>query len=196
VQRHFEETLREFGDTARGADWRDEASREERFRQLDRLALGTRVGSICELGCGSGAYLGHLRHRGYAGTYVGVDITPGMIDAARARFPSDRFVLGSEPEPADVVVASGIFNVRAGNDAARWVEHVDRTVDAMWSAARRGLVFNVLTLDSDAGDRAADFHYVDVDEFLAGLERLDHATIEARRDFGAHELTLLVRATT
>lgn len=193
VAAHFERTLHEHGPTARGVDWRDDSSRAERFRQLDRLALEPGVESICELGCGYGAYLEHLRRAGFAGRYVGVDITPAMIGAALAQFPDDRFELGADPVPADVVVASGIFNVRTGNDEARWAAHVDRTVDAMWRAAARGLVFNVLTLDCGPGDRAVDFHYVDADEFVAGLERLPGAAIEARRDFGTHELTLLVR---
>jgi SAM-dependent methyltransferase len=192
VAEHFDETLRAHGPTARGADWRDDASRAERFVQLDRLALEPDVGSICELGCGYGAYLDHLRAAGYGGDYVGVDIAAAMIDAARARHPGERFVVGSTPVGADVVVAAGIFNVRIGNDAARWGDHVDRTVDGMWAAARRGLVFNVLTRDSDAGDRAVDFHYVDVDPFVAGLDRLADATVETRRDFGAHELTVFV----
>ena len=194
IAEHFERTLQAHGPTARGADWRDEASRDERFRQLDRLALEPGVESICELGCGYGAYLEHLRHVGYTGRYVGVDITPAMIGAALARFPADRFELGSDPVPADVVVASGIFNVRTGNDESAWAAHIDLTVDAMWAAASTGLVFNVLTLDGPPGERAAHFHYVDVDEFVAGLERLVGATVEARRDYGAHELTLLVRA--
>lgn len=190
---HFERTLHEHGPTARGADWRDDASREERFRQLDRLALEPGVASICELGCGYGAYLEHLRLAGYRGRYVGVDITPAMIGAALAQFPDDRFELGADPVMADVVVASGIFNVRAGNDEQCWSAHVDRTVDGMWAVARHGLVFNVLTLDSVAGDRAEGFHYVDVDAFVAGLGRLPHAQVETRRDYGTHELTVLVR---
>ena len=194
VAAHFERTLHEHGPTARGADWRDEASRDERFRQLDRLALEPGVESVCELGCGWGAYLEHLRQMGYTGRYVGVDITPAMIGAALARFPEDRFELGADPRPADVVVASGIFNVRTGNDDAVWAAHVDQTVDAMWAVAAHGLVFNVLTLDGAPGDRAPHFHYVDVDAFVAGLGRLAGATVEARRDYGAHELTLLIRA--
>lgn len=147
---------------------------------------------MCELGCGYGAYLEHLRHAGYAGRYVGIDIAPEMIGAALAQFPEDRFEVGDAPVPADVVVASGIFNVRGGNDVDAWSVHMDATVDAMWSAAGRGLVFNVLTTDSVPGDRAEDFHYVDVDEFVASLDRLPEATIETRRDFGTHELTVFV----
>ncbi len=195
IVEHFEQTLRQHGPTARGADWRDDESRERRFRQLDALALEPGVDSVCELGCGYGAYLEHLRQAGFGGRYVGVDVTPAMIGAALARVPDDRFELGTAPVPSAVVVASGIFNVRTGNDAAAWSAHVDATVDAMWAAAGLGLVFNVLTLDGEPADRADHFHYVDVDGFVAGLGRLRGATIETRRDVGAHELTVLVRAT-
>jgi SAM-dependent methyltransferase len=192
VAAHFDQTLREHGPTARGADWRDDRSREERFRLLDRLVLDPGTESVCELGCGYGAYLDHLRAAGYRGTYVGVDLAPAMIGAATALHPKDRFEIGSAPRAADVVVASGIFNVRGGNDEAAWSAHVDATVDAMWAAARHGLVFNVLTQDAHAGDRAADFHYVDVEAFVTALDRLPHADVETRRDYGTHELTVFV----
>jgi SAM-dependent methyltransferase len=192
VADHFDQTLREHGPTARGADWRDDSSREERFRLLDRVALDDGVASVCELGCGYGAYLDHLRAVGYRGTYVGVDVAPAMIGAATALHPDDRFEIGSAPRSADVVVASGIFNVRGGNDRDAWSTHLDATVDAMWAVARHGLVFNVLTQDARDGDRAADFHYVDADAFGAALDRLPDATIETRRDYGSHELTVFV----
>jgi SAM-dependent methyltransferase len=192
VAAHFDQTLREHGPTARGADWRDDSSREDRFRQLDRVALEDGVASVCELGCGYGAYLDHLRASGYGGTYVGVDVAPSMIGAATALHPDDRFEIGSSPCRADVIVASGIFNVRGGNDESAWSAHLDATVDAMWAMARRALVFNVLTQDGLDGDRAEDFHYVDVDAFVAALRRLPGATVETRRDHGSHELTVFV----
>jgi SAM-dependent methyltransferase len=192
VAAHFEATLAAHGPTARGADWRDDSSREERFRLLDRLVLDDGVESVCELGCGYGAYLDHLRAAGYRGTYVGVDVTPAMIGAAIALHPDDRFEIGSAARPADVVVASGIFNVRGGNGVDPWSAHVDATVDAMWDVARQGVVFNVLTQDCQPGDRAEDFHYVDVDAFVPALARLPGGTVEVRRDFGTHELTVFV----
>jgi SAM-dependent methyltransferase len=142
VADHYERLLAAHGATARGADYRDEASQRVRFGRLDRLVLG--AGSVCDLGCGYGAYLDHLQAQGWAGDYVGIDLTPGMVDAARARHPGARFEVGSDPVPAEVVVASGIFNVRYGDDEA-WSALVRRTIDAMWAACTLGVAFNVLS---------------------------------------------------
>jgi SAM-dependent methyltransferase len=145
VADHYERLLRAHGATSRGADFRDDASQGLRFERLDRLVLGCR--SVCDLGCGYGAYLDHLRTIGWSGEYVGIDVTPGMIDAARAAHPDydgGRFEVGSRPERAEAVVASGIFNVRFGDDET-WRAHVRSTIDAMREAATVGVAFNVLS---------------------------------------------------
>ncbi len=45
---------------------------------LDKLTLPAQ-GRILDLGCGTGLVLDHLRQRGFTGTYVGVDVSPGML---------------------------------------------------------------------------------------------------------------------
>lgn len=182
VAAHYERLLDEHGATPRGADFRDEASQRVRFERLDRLALD--AASVCDLGCGYGAYLDHLHAAGWHGDYAGVDLTPAMIDAARAQHPTARFEVGSEPVPAEAVVASGIFNVRFGDDES-WAAHVRRTIDAMWSAASVGIAFNVLS-------RAVSPHLFSVrPDVLASWLPPGHVALE--EDVGTGEITAFVR---
>jgi SAM-dependent methyltransferase len=187
IVQHFDATLRAFGATARGADHRDEASQAHRFEQLDRLALEPGVSSVCDLGCGWGAYAGHLRSRGYEGAYVGIDVTPAMVDRARVLFPGERFTVGHAPADADAVVASGTFNVRAGDDES-WARMVRSTIAAMFDAARVGIAFNMLS-------RVVSPHLFAVDpETLASwLEPLCAAGATIEHDVGLAELFVLVR---
>ena len=177
IPEHYERLLATHGATPRGADFRDESSQRVRFDRLDRLVLD--VGSVCDLGCGYGAYLDHLRSAGWTGAYAGIDLTPGMIGAARERHPEARFEVGSTPVEADAVVASGIFNVRFGDDDA-WAAHVRRTIDAMWSACAVGMAFNVLS-------RAVSPHLFSVSAEVLARWLPPGATIE--EDVGTAELT-------
>lgn len=182
---HYERLLAQHGSTARGADYRDDASQQVRFRRFDRLVLGTQ--SVCDLGCGYGAYLDHLRAEGYDGEYAGVDITPGMIERARADHPGARFDVGTEPTPAEAVVASGIFNVRFGDDEA-WTAMVRRTIDAMWSVATVGIAFNLLSA-------ATSPHLFTVSPEALGAWLADlgspHTVME--HDVGTNEMTVIAR---
>lgn len=55
---------------------------------LPALVLGraglTGAETIADIGCSNGAY---LARRGHAGPVLGVDLSDGMLRAARARFP-------------------------------------------------------------------------------------------------------------
>jgi SAM-dependent methyltransferase len=183
VAAHFDRLVREHGATARGADYRDESSQLRRFRRFDDLALG--VGSICDLGCGYAAYLDHLRTRGYTGSYVGVDVSPAMVEAARAVHPDADVRVGSDPVAADLVVAFGTFNVRGGPDDV-WSAYVERSLRAMWDAATVAIAFDVLT-------RSVSEHLYSVGEdmVLRWLEPFGGA-VTTSHDVGLGELAITV----
>jgi SAM-dependent methyltransferase len=141
-----------------------------------------RCASVCDLGCGYGAYLDHLHAAGWQGEYAGIDVTPGMVTAARSSHPGVRFEVGSLPVPADAVVASGIFNVRFLDDES-WRTHVRRTIEAMVDAARVGVAFNVLS-------RAVSPHLFSMTAAELAAWLPSGASIE--EDVGAGDLTAFV----
>jgi SAM-dependent methyltransferase len=49
------------------------------------LPVGSRTGVVADIGCGNGVYLAELARRGQAGRLIGVDMSPGMLRAARQR---------------------------------------------------------------------------------------------------------------
>jgi ubiquinone/menaquinone biosynthesis C-methylase UbiE len=49
------------------------------------LAAPTSSATILDIGCGNGTYLAELARRGFAGRTLGVDLSFGMLAAARAR---------------------------------------------------------------------------------------------------------------
>lgn len=100
--------------------------RGARERAVDALSLSPGE-TVVEMGCGTGANLPHLRERvGEPGRVVGVDLTPGVLDRARARverpdWPNVHVVRGDATRPpvdrADAVLGTfvvGMFDDPAG----------------------------------------------------------------------------------
>jgi SAM-dependent methyltransferase len=50
--------------------------------------------SVADIGCGNGAYLAELARRRHAGPVLGVDLSTGMLDAARRRAPAAALAAG------------------------------------------------------------------------------------------------------
>ena len=59
---------------------------------LDEVAARAAGGIVCDLGCGPGHVARYLHERGANG--VGVDLSPAMIERARALTPAVRFEVG------------------------------------------------------------------------------------------------------
>jgi SAM-dependent methyltransferase len=50
--------------------------------------------TVADVGCGNGAYLAELARRGHTGPVLGVDLSSGMLHAARGRAPRASLVCG------------------------------------------------------------------------------------------------------
>lgn len=70
----------------------------QKFAPVARTLAGNAPGSVLDIGCGPGTNAGHFVDT----RYVGVDLNPKYIDAARERY-GDRFHVGdaTKPLPAD-----------------------------------------------------------------------------------------------
>jgi ubiquinone/menaquinone biosynthesis C-methylase UbiE len=75
------------------AEYADRISNELTGKPLDRALLdevaARTSGLVCDLGCGPGHVADYLRGRG--ASILGVDLSPGMIEEARQRYPDIQF---------------------------------------------------------------------------------------------------------
>lgn len=195
VAGYYTRALARHGPTHRGVDWSSRESQELRF---DTLLDGTDWRgrpSLLDFGCGCGALAAHLDDRGRDCAYVGYDIAPTMIAAARAAFAgrTDRRFTGDGDglEPADLVVASGIFNVRLETAPALWERYVEETLARLTRLARRRLAFNMLPPASPPELARPDLHYADPATVVAYCAELGRE-VSLREHYGLWEFTVIL----
>ena len=158
-------------------------------------ALSTGKESVLDVGCGNGLYIGELYARGHAGTVIGMDLSPGMIDAAHARVSRTPFLradaeaLPFPDESFDVVLAMHmLYHV---SDRARGIAELRRVLrdggtllvvtnsdlhireldEIVVAAAGRSLPSNRLTftLESGGEELAESFEFVERRDYPSEL---------------------------
>jgi SAM-dependent methyltransferase len=191
---HYEGRLREHGPTARGMDWKDEASQRLRFEILCAVAdLDGR--SVCEIGCGAGHLADWLAERGIVARYHGIDLSGAMIEAARRRHPEISFerrdiLAGGAPDTYDVVLCSGLFHVKLEQPDVDWGEFVRATIHRMYAMCRIGVAFNLMTDRVDY--RSPTLFYSNPGETLDFCRRELSRFAVLRHDYPLYEFTVYV----
>lgn len=154
---------------------------------------------LLDVGCGLGDLLGFLREQGLApSAYVGLDITPGFLDVAGARYPEARLELRdlvAEPfaEPvADTGVVLGVLNWEHPD---AWT-HLEAMVQAAFAAVRGALLVNLISdVHNEDYPREPFIHYYDPPEVLRLGQRLTPfcTLVHDYRAEPQHELMLVLR---
>lgn len=200
IVRYYSARLAAHGDTAEGAGWPNEPDRRTRFEVMAALAPGGLASSsLCDIACGTGAFLGYLEASGRApAEYIGIDICRRAIDMAREKFPVRRFecadlLEGHAPEPAvetDWIVLNGLFTVRGDVSEADMWDFMTAMLARTWPMARRGLAFNVM---SDVVDwHRDDLFHVPMDRLARFLFGLAGRRVVFRNDYDLYEYTSYV----
>jgi SAM-dependent methyltransferase len=190
--------VREYGATPLGADWRCEPTQLLRFVQLLRLCAGTHAYSLDDLGCGYGALLHFLGRRRMLRRvdYLGIDLSPDMIDSARRARPrhAHRFVVGTRsPRRADYSVASGIFNVRLDVPLVLWESFVRQTLRELFASSRYGLAVNFMEPVTAGLRSPPELYRPGAQRWVDYLENELGLRVEPVRGYGLREVTLLAR---
>jgi len=196
VADYYSRALHEHGPTHRGVDWPSRASQELRFATLLHGVDWGAAPTLLDFGCGFGAMAHYIDRLGVDCDYVGYDISPDMIAAAERsrglhddrRFTCDRDAL----KPADVVVASGIFNVKLDIPRSRWAHHVGDTLARLGALTRGRLAFNMLPAASAPELERDDLYYANPDAVVRYCRAVIGGEVSLRRDYGLWEFTVVV----
>lgn len=157
-RKHYEETLKRYGNSPKGVNWKDAESQNLRFQILCEVDdLNGR--KIHDIGCGLGHLLDFLSQKGVSCEYVGSDISPLMIQTAKQRLSTAQLYVADILEDktrewmkADYLFTSGLFYVRSDADIDTWRQFVQAMLLRMFSLASTGIAFNMLTSCVDYKD--------------------------------------------
>lgn len=193
VAEYYAATLAEHGPTARGVDWASPESQELRFATLLEDAPWTDSPTVLDYGCGYGVLSAYLDRLGVGCRYQGYDLVPGMVDAARTLHPHSEFTSSEDAlAPADLVIASGIFNVKRDTPVADWERYVEQTLARLWSLTRRSLSFNLLPPASPAHLARPHLYYADPAATVGRCQQLIDGTVTLREDYGLWEYSVTI----
>jgi SAM-dependent methyltransferase len=196
VGEYYSRSLATYGPSHRGVDWSSRESQEVRFATLLGGVDWSEAPSLLDYGCGYGALADHLEALGVSCRYVGYDVAPEMIEAARSVAPprsARRFTCAPDDlEPADIVVASGIFNVKLDTPHAAWLRYVGETIATLAGLARRRLAFNMLPPASAPELVREHLHYADREAVLTLCRETLGGDVELREHYGLWEFTVVV----
>jgi hypothetical protein len=194
VVHHYESQLRQHGPTARGMNWKDEASQTLRFRILCEIRDLNGL-SLHEVGAGAGHLYDYLRTENIDADYSGSDLSEDMVQAAKLRHPHvcfDRRDILVDPDlpEYDVLVCSGLFFVRLHHTDGDWQDFIYATIRRMYDLCRIGIAFNLMTDQVDF--RADNLYYSDPGQTLNFCRRELSRSVVVRHDYPLYEYTTYV----
>jgi SAM-dependent methyltransferase len=151
---------------------------------------------VLDFGCGYGAFASFLKDWNPRAAYLGFDISSAMVEVARssnatnaATFVTDEAAL----EPVEVVVASGIFNVKLDVPAEQWRAYVFDRLGRIASLAKDAFAFNILTAYSDPRRMRGDLYYADPHELFDWCRTHYSPWVGLLHDYGLYEFTVVAK---
>lgn len=194
VVAHYERRLRRYGATAKGMDWKDEASQQLRFRVLCQVCELEGL-EVHEVGAGTGHLCDFLAAHGIHAVYSGSDLSAAMVEAAQRLHPRVSFeqcdILVSEPgRRYDVVLSSGVFQVRLDRSDDEWWRYMQAMLTRMYSMAEVAIAFNFMSDQVDY--RSKRLYYPSVSQVLDFCRCHLSRFVVLRHDYPLHESTVYV----
>lgn len=169
----FEARLAAHGAGPAGVGW-SARSQDRQFGKLAAVGLAGR--SVLDVGCGYGGLFGWLLDHSIGPVrYSGFEIVPGLLAAARERYPGLDWrlfdILTEETDDRwDYVVCCGAWNLRSAGPGPGNMALLERALERMFALCEFGMS---VTLTSALADvRYPDVYHYDPAEVLRAAARL------------------------
>ncbi len=198
VSRAYSYRVNQCGPVANGVFWKNEDGQVLRYELLLQAIAEedlNRPISVNDLGCGYGALFDLLADQPFMneGIYYGYDISPLMIDEAKARHNDQRAQFFESPiatETAEYSFVSGTYNMNFGASRIVWEDYLTTNLTHLWSKTSKVMAFNML--DNRSKERLDDLYYADRNRMLEFAMSLS-VDVDIIDDYPLDEFTIYVR---
>lgn len=143
------------------------------FRQHTRFEIITneirsleqdRPVSICDLGCGYGAYAEYLSYKTTPkiSNYLGLDISAEVIKFCQSNYgyPWAKFEKANNlKNKMDYIVMSGTFNYAATSNVKKWEAHLYKNLIQCFDKTNRAMIFNLQLSDGPSKIGKKNIYY-------------------------------------
>ncbi|MFZ5608257.1 MAG: class I SAM-dependent methyltransferase [Pseudomonadota bacterium] len=199
LRAYYERCLDAHGATLQGVDWPRAADAATRYAVMRGLVRPQgEAFSILDVGCGPGffhdALEGHFAPGAFA--YHGIDISPAMVAAAKARRPHinvEARDLVAAPLPGqsvDYAVLNGVFTVRERLSEAAMLAFAEALLASVFNSCRMGLAVNFMAPHADWRDDK--LFYLSLDKAMQLFKARLSRHVVLRLDYGLWEYTAYV----
>ena len=199
LRAYWDRNVEEYGDSTRAVEWGSRSSQRRRFEILCEILPRERPFSVLDVGSGLGDILDFIGiWHGQPWAYTGVDISPRMVELARAKHPDlipsrnpVTFRVHDMAEPLggrfDYVILSGTLNKRIGSEDEQY-DWAYRVLGNCWLRARKGMAFNMLSTRAGELKVRSSFAY-DPSRILGRCLGLTPRLV-LRHDYMPHDFTV------
>ena len=187
----YEGFLRKFGYSPKALGW-GKSGQNIRFSILCADVICDPTSCVLDVGCGFADLYEYLIQQGWHGTYVGIDIVPGLIEVAQSRHPDLELHLVDLLDfsckiPFDYVIASGIFNI--GWESKDNREYIQQSLQKMFTMAKVAVCVDFLSTYVDYQHSTA-WHTDPAWAFAVGKSLSKRVAL--RHDYMPYEFALFI----
>ena len=176
----YDKAFSEFGPVPQGSKWFSKSRQEERFKIIADIMCARIKGpqTICDYGCGYGAFLSYLERRADCNLkdYLGLDLSAKAIAYCNTHLSSHNSKFIRSPTPNrnfKCTIASGTFNYSVSQNALEWEAFIMKCLMKLWRKTSQLIVFN-LQIDEKNGPyiSQAGIYYAQPDIIQHSIEKL------------------------
>jgi SAM-dependent methyltransferase len=196
---HYEQSLQKYGNTPKGVDWPNANDLSLRFSiMVDLFKNEKKRISLLDLGCGIGLLLKYMTetHQLDHIDYSGIDISPIMVERAKALWPDHTFIqknILTQPfcsNSFDYILMNGVLTEKQTLSYKEMASYSQDLIKTAFKIVKKGLAFNVMS-PFVTHSRIDLFHY-DVNEMIRFLTEHVSRHIQIRMDYGLYEYMVYV----
>lgn len=194
---HYENCLRQFGDTHLGVDWQKAEDADKRYQVMLEIIENERYKAveILDFGCGTARLLDFInKFKIPSINYSGLDISPAFIKICQTKYPAVNFYnidildINLSLPNFDYIVMNGVFTEKVNLSHQAMYVYFCSMIEKIFPYCNKGLAFNLRSKQVEIEDPTL-FH-LSFDDLALFLVKKFGRNFVIRNDYGLEEYTV------